>query len=42
MDSSTGLRVINDVDQLAWFEFAATCTSQAVRDVVFGLHTGMS
>jgi hypothetical protein len=42
MDSSTGLRAINDVDQLAHFEFASTYTSQAVRDVVFGLRPGMS
>jgi hypothetical protein len=42
MDSSTGLRAINEVDQLAWFEFAASHTSQAVRDVVFGLRPGMS
>jgi hypothetical protein len=42
MDSSTGLRTINDADQLACFEFASTYTSQAVRDVVFGLRPGMS
>lgn len=42
MDSRGGLRAVNDVDQLARFEFAATYTSQAVRTVVFGLHPGMT
>lgn len=42
MDSSQGLRAINDVDQLARFEFAATFTSQAVRNVIFGLRPGMT
>lgn len=42
MDASTGLRAINDVDQLARFEFAATYVSQAVRDVLFGLRPGLT
>jgi hypothetical protein len=42
MDSSRGLRATNDLDQLARFEFAATYTSQAVRNVVFGLQPGMT
>jgi hypothetical protein len=42
MHSTLGLRVENDVDQLARFEFAATYTSQAVREVIFGLRPGMS
>ncbi len=42
MDSSQGLRAVSDVDQLARFEFAATYTSQAVRNVVFGLQVGMT
>jgi hypothetical protein len=42
MDSSRGLRVVNDVDQLAWFEYAASHTSQAVRDMIFGLRPGMT
>jgi hypothetical protein len=42
MDSSRGLRAVSDVDQLAWFEYAASHTSQAVRDVVFGLRPGMT
>jgi len=42
MDASSGLRAINDVDQLATFEFASSYTSQAIRDVIFGLRPGMS
>ncbi len=37
-----GLRAINDVDQLAAFEFAATYTSQALRNVLFGVQPGMT
>ncbi len=36
-----GLRAINEVDQLAAFEFAATYSSQALRNVMFGLRPGM-
>ena len=36
-----GLRAINDVDQLAAFEFAATFASQAVRDLIFGIKAGL-
>ena len=42
MSPSAGLRAINDVDQLAYFEFAATYTSQAVRQLIFGVEAGMS
>jgi hypothetical protein len=42
MDSSNGLRAINDVHQLACFEFTATYTSQAIRNVVFGLRPGLT
>lgn len=42
MDSSQGLRAINDVDQLAYFEFASCYTSQAVRNVLFGLRPGLT
>ncbi len=42
MSPSAGLRAINDVDQLAYFEFAATYTSQAVRNLIFGVEAGMS
>ena len=42
MDSEHGLRAINEVEQLARFEFAATYTSQAVRDAIFSLRPGMT
>jgi len=42
MDASAGLRTINEVEQLAAFEFAATHTSQAVRNVLFGMEPGMT
>lgn len=41
-DVENGLRTINDVDQLASFEFSATHTSQALRNVIFGLEPGMT
>ena len=37
----TGLRAINEADQLAAFEFAATFTSQGVRNVLHGIEPGM-
>jgi hypothetical protein len=37
-----GLRVLNEAEQLAWFEFAATHTSSAIRRVLFGLEPGMT
>lgn len=36
-----GLRVVNEVDQLAAFEYAACHTSQGVRRLLFGLRPGM-
>lgn len=41
MAAEDGLRAINDVDQLAAFEYAATFTSQGLRNVLFGLRPGM-
>ena len=37
-----GLRVINEVEQLAAFEYAACQTSQGVRELLFGLRPGMT
>ncbi|MBI5928692.1 MAG: M24 family metallopeptidase [Chloroflexi bacterium] len=37
-----GLRIINEVEQLARFEFAACFTSQALRNVLFGLQPDMT
>ncbi len=42
MDPADGLRTINEVDQLACFEFVATYSSQALRNVLFGLKPGMT
>ena len=41
MAPDEGLRAVNDVDQLAAFEFAATYTSQGLRNVLFGIRPGM-
>jgi hypothetical protein len=41
MAPDEGLRTVNDVDQLAAFEFAATYTSQGLRNVLFGIRPGM-
>lgn len=38
---NTGLRAVNDIDQLARFEFAASHSSQAIRNILFGLRPGM-
>ena len=42
MSAENGLRTINDVDQLAVFEYAASFASQAVRNVIFGLRPGLT
>jgi hypothetical protein len=42
MNPETGLRAVNDADQLAVFEFAATWSSQGVRNILFGVRPGMS
>ncbi len=42
IDAADGLRVINEVEQLAAFEYAACQTSQGVRQLLFGLRPGMS
>lgn len=42
MDPLDGLRSNNEVDQLAAFEFAASHSSQALRNVIFGLRPGMT
>lgn len=41
IDASDGLRVINEVEQLAAFEYAACHTSQGVRRLLFALQPGM-
>ncbi len=42
IDPADGLRVINELDQLAAMEYAACQTSQGVRDLLFGLRPGMT
>lgn len=42
MEPETGLRAVNDVDQLASFEFAATHGSQALRHLLFHVRPGMT
>jgi len=42
MHPATGMRVTNDADQLAVFEFSATYGSQGVRQVLFGTRPGMT
>jgi len=42
IDAADGLRVINEVEQLAMFEHAATHTSNGVRNLLFGLRPGMT
>lgn len=42
MDPGTGLRSVNDVDQLACFEFAACFTSEAVKGAILSLRPGIT
>ena len=42
IDASDGLRVINEVDQLAAFEYAACQTSEGVRHMLSELRPGMT
>jgi Xaa-Pro aminopeptidase len=41
MHASQGLRAINEIDQLAQFEFSACHVSEALKRVIFGLRPGM-
>jgi Xaa-Pro aminopeptidase len=42
IDPAGGLRAINEVDQLASFEFAACYASEGLRGVLFGVRPGMT
>jgi Xaa-Pro aminopeptidase len=42
IDAGSGLRVINEVEQLALMEWAACQTSNGVRRLLFGMRPGMS
>jgi hypothetical protein len=41
-DPATGLRAVNEVEQLAVFEHAACVTSTAMRDLIRGIRPGMT
>ena len=41
IDAADGLRIVNDIDQLAAFEHAATRTSNGVRNLLTGLRPGL-
>jgi Xaa-Pro aminopeptidase len=42
IDAADGLRVTNEIDQLALLEYAACHTSEGVKRIVFGLRPGMT
>jgi hypothetical protein len=42
IDPASGLRTVNEVEQLAAFEYAACHTSEGVKRLLFGLRPGMS
>ena len=42
IDPAEGMRVINEVEQLAYFEYAACHTSSGVRRLLFGMEPGMT
>jgi hypothetical protein len=42
MHPSTGMRAINEIEQIAKFEFAACLTSESVKNVVRGVRPGMT
>jgi len=42
IDAADGLRVTNEIEQLAYFEWAACQTSQGVRNLVHGLRPGLT
>lgn len=42
MHPSTGMRAVNEIDQIAAFEFAACLTSESVKSVVRGVRPGMT
>ena len=42
IDAADGLRVVNEVEQLAAFEWAACQTSRGVRNLIEGLRPGMT
>jgi Xaa-Pro aminopeptidase len=41
MDAQQGLRAINEIDQIAQFEFSAVTVTEAIKRLLFGLKPGM-
>jgi hypothetical protein len=41
MGASGGLRAVNEIDQLAQFEFAASHASESIKRVLFGVRAGL-
>ncbi len=42
MDSSTGLRAVNEIEQIAQFEFGAVMASEALKSLIANIRPGMS
>lgn len=42
MQSSTGLRAVNEIEQIAQFEFSAVAASEAIKSLVRSLRPGLS
>lgn len=42
IDTADGMRVLNEVSQIVYFEYAACHTSSGVRSLLFGLEPGMT
>jgi hypothetical protein len=42
MDPESGLRSINEPEQIAWFEYAASLTAQGIMNVLLSLQPGVS
>jgi hypothetical protein len=42
MQSSTGLRAVNEVEQIAQFEFGAVAASEALKRLIYGIRPGMT
>jgi hypothetical protein len=42
MDASTGLRAVNEVEQLAQFEFGAVACSEALKRLIAGIRPGIT
>lgn len=42
MDSTTGLRAVNEIEQIAQFEFGAVMASEAIKALIANLRPGMS